>query len=215
MSVSKLFWQDPYATTLEARIQTLDGSVITLDRTIFFAFSGGQASDSGTIGGRHVLEARKDGLEIFYTLDSAAGLAAGDSVLVAIDGARRLRLMRLHFAAELVLELVNQLFDRPEKLGANISADKARLDFSWSGNITSILPLLSEKLDLMIAADHEIVSSFRDRAAELRTWKIDGFATVDCGGTHPRRTGEVGSVHLKRGKGLGKDKERIEITLCD
>ncbi len=215
MTVDKVFWQDPYATTLEAHIETLDGSVVTLDRTVFFAFSGGQASDSGTIDGRRVLEARKDGLEIFYTLECAAGLAAGAPVQVAIDGERRLRLMRLHFAAELVLELVNQHFDRPEKLGANISPDKARLDFAWSGTIASILPLLEEKLNALIDADHAIVSSFHDRTAELRTWRVEGFATVACGGTHPRRTGEVGSVRLKRGKGLGKNKERIEITLCD
>ena len=62
----------------------------------------------------------------------------------------------------------------------------------------------------MIAADAAIVSAFSDETAERRYWEIAGFARVACGGTHLRRTGEVGRLELRR-KNPGKGKERIEL----
>jgi Ser-tRNA(Ala) deacylase AlaX len=66
--VQKLFWQDSYLTALETRISGVSGDEVTLEQTILYAFSGGQESDAGTIGGRRVLEARKKGKEIVYRL---------------------------------------------------------------------------------------------------------------------------------------------------
>ena len=68
MSVKKIFWENPYLTKLEAKVTSIDNNVVTLDQTIAFAFSGGQQSDSGTIGGFQILEAKKEGKEIFYTI---------------------------------------------------------------------------------------------------------------------------------------------------
>ncbi len=65
----KIFWEDPYLTHLETRITGLKGDEITVEETIFYAQSGGQDSDFGTIGGKAVLEARKDGQEIRYRLE--------------------------------------------------------------------------------------------------------------------------------------------------
>jgi len=187
---------------------------VTVDRTVFFAFSGGQASDAGTVGGHRVLEARTDGLEIRYTLTTGHGLAVGDPVHLEIDWPRRQRIMRLHFAAELVLELVYQGYGHPEKVGANITAEKARVDFAWDGSIAPILPEVAARVRELVAADSPIESSFEDEATQRRYWRIDGFARVACGGTHPRRTGEVGAVRLKRAN-PGAGIERIEITLDD
>ena len=64
MSVQKVFWQDPYRTECDVQIITVNGNVVTVDQTIFYAFSGGQESDAGWIGSHRVLEARKDGCEI-------------------------------------------------------------------------------------------------------------------------------------------------------
>ncbi|MBN2223709.1 MAG: alanyl-tRNA editing protein [Deltaproteobacteria bacterium] len=213
MPVKKLFWEDPYLTAIEATITGVTGDVVTLDRTIVFAFSGGQQSDSGTIGRYEILDARKDGLEIFYTLPGDHTLKAGDIVNVAIDWEKRYRIMRLHFAAELVLELVYQNYDRPEKIGANITADKARVDFFWDGNIAETFPLLEARIRELVDANLEIISEFSDEADERRYWEIGGFARVACGGTHPKRTGEVGPIRLKRNN-IGGGKERIEIYLA-
>ena len=65
----KVFWLDPYLTELETQVKTVKGNHITVNGTIFMLFSGGQESDYGSIGGCAVLEARKEGKEIIYTLD--------------------------------------------------------------------------------------------------------------------------------------------------
>jgi Ser-tRNA(Ala) deacylase AlaX len=70
MSVKKLFWGNPYLTELKANVTSVNNNVITLDQTIAFAFSGGQQSDSGTIEGFQIIEAKKEGKEIFYTIEN-------------------------------------------------------------------------------------------------------------------------------------------------
>jgi len=211
--VAKLFWQDPYRTALETRVASVEGDIVTVEETIFYAFSGGQESDAGSIGGRTVLEARKDGRDIRYTLEAGHGLKAGDPVAVAIDGARRLRLMRLHLAAEIILELAYQNLPGIQKVGAHIAADKARIDFEWPENISKLFPMMQGKAGALIAADCPIVSAYSDEANQRRYWEIDGFARVPCGGTHLKRTGEIGAIALKR-VNIGKGKERIEIRLA-
>jgi len=139
----KLFWQDPYLTRLDTQVTRVDGNDVTVAETIFYAFSGGQESDHGTIAGKPVLKARKEGKEIFYTLEEGHGLEVGEAVTMTIDWERRYRLMRLHFAAELVLELAYQNLKGIEKIGAHISTDKARVDFRWAEKIWLIGKLLS------------------------------------------------------------------------
>ncbi len=213
MSVKKIFWTDPYQTELDATVTTVDEWGVTLDQTILFAFSGGQQSDDGSIGGFPVLEAKKDGMKIRYALPQGHGLIAGDPVHLILDWDKRYRLMRLHFATELVLEWVYGHCGHPEKIGANINVDKARVDFRWDGNISSVFPELVPAIRRLIEEDHAIVSAFSDEATETRYWEIEGFAKVPCGGTHPRRTGEIGPVILKRSN-PGGGRERIEITLA-
>lgn len=208
--VVKVFWEDPYLTKLETTIQTVSDDIITVDRTIFYAFSGGQESDHGTIGSYPVLEARKDGSQIFYTLEKGHTLKPGDKVIMGIDWDRRYRLMRLHFAAEVVLELVCKQFPEVTKVGAHISQDKARIDFEWDQNISSILPSLQSEAEKIVQADQKIESAFSDETHERRYWKIKEFGQIPCGGTHIRRTGEIGTIRLKR-VNPGKGRERIEI----
>jgi alanyl-tRNA synthetase len=214
MPAEKIFWEDPYRTELITGITSMDNDTITLEQTIFYASSGGQESDTGTMNSLKVLGARKRDTEIYYTLESPHDLMPESEVLIKIDWTRRYRLMRLHFAAEIVLELVYQLFGRPLKIGANISEDKARLDFFWEGRISDIFPVLMERSGRIIEEDLPIRSEYISREQEQRYWEIEGFARVPCGGTHPRRTGEVGGISLKRNN-IGKGKERIEIYLAD
>lgn len=212
MAVKKVFWENPYLTEIEAKVKSVDNNVITLDQTIVFAFSGGQQSDSGTIGGVKIIESRKEGKEIFYTLEQNHNLKPNQNVMVEIDWEKRYKLMKLHFAAEIVLELVYQNYNYPEKIGANITEEKARVDFFWKGNISQIFPQLMNKINNLIDSNLDITSTFEDEETERRYWLIEGFAKVPCGGTHLKKTGEIGSISLKR-KNLGGGKERIEIYL--
>ncbi len=208
----KLFWQDPYQTQLDTCITSVDGNKVTVAETIFYAFSGAQESDAGTIGYKRVIEARKEGKEIIYALETNHGLGLGDQVTMCIDWERRYRLMRLHFAAELVLELIGRHLKSIEKIGAHIAQDKARIDFKWPSNISQIFPHVKSEAQNIINADHRIISAFSDEENQRRYWEIEGFARVSCGGTHPKRTAEIGEISLKHDN-RGKGQERVIISL--
>jgi len=206
----KVFWDDPYLSSLDTRVNTVDQDRITLDETIFYAFSGGQESDAGLIAGVPVVDASIAGNDIVYTLPPDHDLKPGQQVTVVIDWPRRYRLMRLHFAAELVLELVYKELGAIERIGAHIAEDKARIDFRLDHNIATYFDSLTKQANGIVLADHAIESAFSDANAGRRYWKIPGFAEVPCGGTHLRRTGEIGTITLKR-KNIGAGKERIEV----
>lgn len=209
----KAFWDDPYRLREEARVSSALGDEVRLDETIFFAFSGGQESDAGSIGGHPVLEARRDGLDIAYRLPYGHGLRIGDAVMVEVDGLRRYGLMRHHFAAEMILQLVYALEPGIDKVGAHIGPAKARIDFAREGSISALFDALQAQSAVLVAADLPIITAFSDEANHRRFWQVEGFAQMGCGGTHPRRTGEIGALSLKR-KNQGKGVERIEITLA-
>jgi Ser-tRNA(Ala) deacylase AlaX len=210
----KTFWVNPYMAELETNVTSIMGNEITVDRTIFFAQSGGQESDHGFINEQRVLQARKHGAEIFYTLNDNHGLNPSDRVKMVIDWERRYMLMRYHFAAEIILELVYRRLPGIEKIGAHIAQDKARIDFKWDENISILFPALELDAFNLIEMNHPIVSAYSDEEAEKRFWRIEGFAQVSCGGTHLKRTGEIGKIGLKRNN-IGKGKERIEIFIHD
>ena len=210
----KVFWEDPYLTEIETTITGVKNNDITVDRTIFYALSGGQESDYGSINNHRVIRAFREGKEIIYTLEDGHGLRFGDRVKMKIDWERRYQLMRLHFAAEVVLELVLQKLKGIEKIGAHIAQAKARIDFKWGKNISTIFPVLEKESLKVIEANQEIESAFSDEESEERYWKVEGFSRVPCGGTHIKRTGEIGKMALKR-KNIGKGKERIEIYVND
>jgi len=210
----KVFWSDPYQTSHGTAVATVDGADITLESTIFFAFSGGQESDAGTIEGCPVMSARRDGREIIYTLAADHGLGVGQQVKVEIDWDRRYRLMRLHFAAELVLELFHAARVGLSKVGAHIARDKARIDFACAQSIAPLLPAIAARANEIVAADLKIETGFDDEENERRYWEISGFSRVPCGGTHVRRTGEIGRIRLKRNN-RGRGSERVEIYLDD
>ncbi len=205
-----MFWEDPYLTEVQTHITGVNDNEVTVAETIFYAFAGGQERDYGTIGDFEVYDARKDGLEIIYTIADGHPLQVGDAVQMTIDWERRYRLMRLHFAAEIVLELAYQNLEGIKKIGAHIGQDKSRIDFVWRESIADAFPLISEKAKALIDADLPITSAFSDIIEERRYWEIEGFGKVDCGGTHLKSTGEVGALTLRR-KNIGKNKERIEI----
>jgi len=181
-------------------MESVNGDKIMLRQTIYFAFSGGQESDSGTIGGYPVLEAKTSGFDIEYLLPADHQLKKGDHVKIEIDWDRRYRLMRLHFAAELILELVYRELKGIENL--------------WLKNISPCFSKLAAQAQSIVDQNRKIFSAYSDKVAQKRYWEIEGFARIPCGGTHLRRTGEVGQIRLKR-KNIGKGKERIEVHLIE
>ncbi len=216
MATQKLFWVDPYATECTAIVTEIHGNKIKLDRTIFFAFSGGQESDEGEIGGIKVVEAIKQGdkeniIDIEYVLEKEPHFKIGDNITIQIDPVRREKLRQLHSAAHIVYYFFTNKAGKQKIIGSHIAAEKARIDFEYETSIQETLPEIELATNKFLAEDHPIVRKPDEQSPDLWWW-ICGEWKMPCGGTHPRSTGEIGQIALKR-KNIGKGKERIEIYL--
>ncbi len=209
--MKKIFWDNPYQAELTTKVVSVDGNKVLFEETIAFSFCGGQESDKAYVNGMPILDSKMDGNLIYYTLKEGHELKSGDVVTMTIDWPRRYKLMRLHFAAELVLEIVTQKFGL-EKIGAHIAEHKARIDFKSDTNVSTLFDTILAEYNKIIKSDLIIEKDFSDKLTQRRFWKIDGFAQVSCGGTHVKSTAEVGYVTLKRDR-PGKGIERIEIKL--
>jgi len=211
--MKKIFWENPYQTSLTTKVSLVDGNKVLFDEIIAYSFAGGQESDKATVNGIPVIDSVREDKLIYYILPDDHGLREEDAVIMEIDWPRRHRLMRLHFAAELILEIVTQKYGL-EKIGAHISEDKSRIDFISDENISKRFDEIISTYNKIIEADQPIRKGYSDEENQRRFWEIDGFARVPCGGTHVDSTGEVGLVTLKRDS-RGKSKERIIIRLID
>lgn len=228
--MKKFFWVDPYLTRLETEVINVQGNEIVFKETIGYSESGGQEGDKVTIDGIPVFSSRMDkGMPffIYYTLPEGHGFSVGDRVLMEVDWLRRNRLMRLHFTCELVLILMNRLFNgtqegvelKPEEIdtvirkrGAHMAETGARVDFECSKNISEYFPVILSEYNKIIAANLTIEKGFLNEAEEIRYWRLPNIAMVPCGGTHVRSTAEIGAIDLKRDR-ANKGVERIRITL--
>ncbi len=227
--MTKVFWEDPYLAQLTTTVESVQEDEVVFAGTIAFAQSGGQESDRGTVNGIPISSARldKDTHRISYILPVNHGLAEGDKVTMEIDWVRRNRLMRLHFACELVLVILNRFYGEkavtdelsPEEIdtkilkrGAHMSEDQARIDFAYEGDMSEIIPMILATFVKIIDENYPIETGFLDKETEKRYWRIKGLATVPCGGTHVRSTKEVGYVSIRR-KRPNKGIERLYITL--
>ncbi len=212
----KLFWDDPYLTECDAKVTFLVGKQVRLDQTIFYAFSGGQLSDEGTIGGIQVVEAVKEGdkeniIDITYILEQEPSFNVGDTVTVAIDRERRAKLRKLHSAIHIVYYMVIEMLGKININGSEVQPEKARMDFGYDGPITEKIPLLEKAVNEFIAQNHPIERTTELKKPDLRWW-ICGTWKMPCGGTHVRNTSEIGPITLRR-VNKGKGRERIEVYL--
>lgn len=130
----KVFWDNPYQCTLKTKVVSVNRDWLVFEKTIAYSFAGGQESDKAFINGIPILNSIIEGSLILYQLPEDHGICVGSEVEMTIDWTRRSRLMRLHFAAELILEIVTQKFGY-EKIGAHISETKSRIDFISSETI--------------------------------------------------------------------------------
>tara|TARA_Y100000310_G_scaffold155653_1_gene155116 strand:+ start:796 stop:1458 length:663 start_codon:yes stop_codon:yes gene_type:complete len=216
--VKKLFYENPLQDTCTATVTRITGNTIQVDQTIFFAFTGGQASDKGTIAGIEVIEAKKiDDNTIEYTLASEPNFKVGDSVEIKIDLTRRKNLMRLHSAAHIVCFLFEKItgIHYTKCVGSNVDATKSRLDYLLDHNISQYFEQLTKEANEVFTNDHPIKTFPNQEDPNRREWECPSInQACPCGGTHVANTNKIGEVRFKR-KNIGKGKERIEIILVD
>src|SRR5690606_25474537 len=158
------FRDDAYLRSAEARIVAItpEGGIV-LDRTPFYATSGGQPGDSGTLtdNANRLLTLstaiHPDGDKtaiVHVPADGQALPAVGEAVRVEINWARRYRLMRMHTA----LHLLSVVFPFPVT-GGQIGEDKGRLDFDMP-EVPEDIAALEAELNAMVRAEHAVATEW-------------------------------------------------------
>lgn len=233
-----LFRDDAYlkATPAQVTAITEDGGVV-LDQTIFYATSGGQPGDSGTItyaDGRivEVVTAEHpagDKTAIVHRLaEGADAPSIGDTVTLNIDWDKRYALMRMHTA----LHLLSVVLPYPVT-GGSIGTDKGRLDFDME-TPPEDLAAVEAALNGLVEADHPVSTEWitdeemMAQADLIKTMKVKPpmgqgrvrlvrIGDVDlqpCGGTHVARTGEIGKLSLGKIEKKGKQNRRVSLLFA-
>ena len=231
-----LFRDDAYLRSCEATVVSVDERGIRLDRTVFYPTGGGQPGDIGVLRRADgstvaIADARKgDGVDdvLHIPAPGSALPAVGDKVAAEIDWERRHRLMRMHTCLHLLCAVVSGAVT-----GGQISDGKARLDFDVPGEALD-KAVITDKLNALIAADHAVTPRWitnEELAAQpdlVRTMSVKpptGFGKVrlldiagvdlqPCGGTHIRRTGEIGRVEVTKIENKGRQNRRVNLAFA-
>jgi misacylated tRNA(Ala) deacylase len=236
MSVEILYRDDFYLATAEAVVTAVheDGG-IELDRTCFYATSGGQPGDTGFLeradGSRIELGQTRHGttkdIVIHVPLEGQALPILGEKLVLHVDWQRRYRLMRMHTACHLLSVVCPYPIT-----GAAVGEEEARVDFDMTDTIekdevtTKLMELVGQNhpvylqwiTDEELAANPGIVKSKNVRPpsglGRVSLVCIGENSSIDsqpCGGTHVSETQEVGAIHIARIEKKGKENRRFRI----
>ncbi|SDG69292.1 alanyl-tRNA editing protein [Pelagibacterium luteolum] len=228
-----LFRSDAYLQTATANVVaiTSDGGII-LDRTIFYASSGGQPGDTGTISVPDGSQFRVtdtihpdgDKTTIVHKIGDHS-LQPGDSVALSLDWERRYALMRTHSA----LHLLSVVFPFAVT-GGSIGEDKGRLDFDMpevpediaaletrlNDWVAADMPITTEWItDAELAAAPEMIKTMKVKPpmgqGRVRLVRIGDIDLQPCGGTHVCATGEIGPLRIGKIEKKGKQNRRVAL----
>ncbi|HEY6430596.1 MAG TPA: alanyl-tRNA editing protein [Acetobacteraceae bacterium] len=232
----RLFLDDTRCTTASAAVVASTPQGIVLDRTIFYARSGGQPGDIGVLrwpGGETAIAdtVKAEGEAILHVPAEGGALpSVGTMVEMSIDWPRRHRLMRAHTS----MHLLSALLRGAAVTGGSVGLDRSRLDFDLPN------PPPKEEIEAginaLIEADHPVTTEWVDESVLdtdpglVRTLSVKpprgsgrvrlvrigaGDPPVDlqpCGGTHVAHTGEIGPVRVVKMESKGKQNRRIIIA---
>ncbi len=232
-----IFRDDAYRKSCEATVTAVDEAGIRLDRTVFYPTGGGQPGDSGILrledgGALRIVEARKgaDHEDVVHVPEDGAALPApGAKVTAEIDWDRRHRMMRIHSCMHVLCAIVDG-----DVTGGQVGDGKGRLDFNLPDTrldkeaITAELnrivaedrPLQSRWItEQELAATPELVRTMSVKppmgAGRIRLMEIEGVDLQPCGGTHVRRTGEIGPVKVTKIENKGRQNRRVNIAFAE
>jgi len=236
-----LYQTDAYLKEFTTRVTAVEGSAVALDRTAFYATGGGQPHDTGTLSeiladGRpgdrswQVSEVRKQGDQVWHTLQGDGLPEVGAELHGAIDWARRHRLMRTHTALHLLCGVVFRDYGALVT-GGNMDTDEGRLDFELRDFTPELAQQIVDAVNAEIAAARPVEVKIlpRDEAfqipdlirtkinllpegiTQVRTVNIVGLDLQADGGTHVDNTREVGRVTLLKTRSKGANNKRIVI----
>jgi misacylated tRNA(Ala) deacylase len=219
----------------EAVVEAVDdvGSRVALDRTAFYATSGGQPHDVGTLNAHPVTNVRKEDDRVWHTVDGPLP-TVGESVRGVVDWDRRHALMRTHTALHVLCGVIWNEWGKAVT-GGNMEPGSARMDFEFDPLPPAFGETIEKLVNAELAADRPIEVSFlarRDALAdadlirtkvnlipesveEIRVVDIVGLDKQADGGTHVRSTAEVGRIRVVKTESKGKANKRIRIEIVD
>jgi alanyl-tRNA synthetase len=226
---------------VELRVEPAARAELVLDRTPFYAESGGQVADAGVIrsGDGSLLFEVDDVQRLAGT--QTAGLTVhrgilrgtvrlGDIVHGEVDAERRAHTMRNHTGTHLLHRaLRNVVGERARQAGSLVTPDYLRFDFPLDRALTDGEKLAIEREVRRIVRDDRPVSVewmsmaeaqgagadafFDEKYGErVRTIRVEGFSHELCGGTHCRASGQIGNFVITGERSIGSGMRRIEAV---
>jgi len=229
-----LFRDDAYLTSVEAEVTAVCEGGFELDKTVFYATSGGQPGDTGTAKGLDgssmpiigAVHPDGDKTRIVHLLaDGAAQPSVGTRMTVSVDWERRHRLMRMHTA----LHLLSVVLPYPVT-GGSIGEDRGRLDFDMpeapadtqaiedglNAFVAKDLAVSTEWIsDEQMAAQPEMVKTMKVKPptgqGRVRLVRIGEIDLQPCGGTHVRSTAEIGPLRMGKIEKKGRENRRVSV----
>ncbi len=216
-----VFHDDPYATSLQARVIAVKDNMIVLDQTIIYPTGGGQVTDTGWIvkGDKkyRVKKAEKTGNVVIHYLDTRDhDIKPNDNVQVLLDWERRYRNMRHHTATHILIGSLRKILgNHVWQAGAEKTPDKARLDIThYEVPDRETINKIEDLANKIILQRIPVKTMFMDRnkaeekygfilyqggvppTRKLRIVEIPGHDVEACFGTHVSNTSEVGSIKI-------------------
>lgn len=224
ITTERLYYTDSHLTEFDAlvteAVKTADHrTAIVLDRTAFYPTGGGQPTDTGTLNEWRVVECVEDEARGVLHIIEGEAPEAGARVTGHVDWPRRLDHIQQHTAQHILSQALVQLFnaetrgfrmmERTSEIDVALeSPNDARItqavelanEIVWSNRVVhiynNVIPEAAARMNLRKASAREGL---------LRVIEIEGFDVNACGGTHAKRTGEVGIICVRsweRAKGM-------------
>jgi len=228
-----LFIEDSYLKDFDATILNIDSNKIILDRTAFYAKSGGQPGDIGkiTLNGKemNIIDTVYDNKQnIIHVCENSNDLKIDEKIKGKINWEIRYKHMRMHTALHLLCSLIPY-----DVTGGQISYEKSRLDFNADDKIEK--EEIENKINQLVKDDHEISYQWitleeldnqpdlvRTMSAKpprtnnkIRLVKIGSIDLQPCGGTHVKRTKEIGNIRIGKIENKGKMNRRVNLSISD
>ncbi len=233
----KLYLRDADLRSFDAVVVDVDADRVELDRTAFYATSGGQPHDTGHLvwkdGAASVLDTATVGGRLWHTLAGPVP-TAGTVVTGNVDDERRRHMMRTHTAMHILCGVMWRDWRRVVT-GGNMDALAGRMDFEIDQLPAGFAADIEERCNAEIAADRPIEVSFIARGdavldrdlirtkvnlvpesvAEIRVVDIVGLDRQADGGTHVSSTGQVGRIEVVKTESKGKGFKRVRFVVVD
>ncbi|HSH84943.1 MAG TPA: alanine--tRNA ligase [Guyparkeria sp.] len=221
-----------------SQVQALDSGqdgVVVLDRTPFYAESGGQVGDTGVIesaNGRFVVyDTQKQGsLFLHHGTLTDGHMTAGEMATARIDADRRAAIRLNHSATHLLHAALRQVLgDHIQQKGSRVAPEALRFDFSHDQPVTREQLLEVERLVNAQIRENQAVET-REMALDdaraagamalfgekygdtVRVVTMGPFSMELCGGTHARRGGDIGLFKILSESGVASGVRRIEAV---